>query len=258
MFNKIWDLNPSAGGPIKENKLWYFASYRYWGTYEHPPGAYPNLNGPLAYTYTPDTSQPAINQNWNQSEDLRLTWQVNDKNKVSFWANQLQKCQCAWMLSSTRSPESAAKLRTYPDGMFQLTYSAPLTNRWLLDSGFTFHPEAHSNAPQDEVTFGTASITESTTGITYRAPPTSFIAHTWQSNGKFYANYVTGTHAFKFGLQDMFGKRIIQNWAMNPYAITITNGIPNSLTLTTYPYNSQSNLKYYLGLFAAINGHSDA
>src|SRR5206468_9680571 len=165
-------------------------------------------------TYTPDTSNPAINKNWNQAEDFRLTWQVNEKNKISMWGNQLQKCQCAWGLSSTLDPDASRVLRTYPDGMFQLTYSAPLTNKLLLDAGFTFHPETHTNAPEPWIQFGTASLTDATTGITYRAGPTQFEAHTWQYNGKFYANYVTGTHAFKFGIQDMWGKRIIQNWAM--------------------------------------------
>ena len=59
---------------------------------------------------------------------------------------------------------TSAILRTYPNGMFQITYSAPLTNRLLLDGGFTAHPEAHSNAPQNYIQFGTASLTESTTG----------------------------------------------------------------------------------------------
>src|SRR5713226_3575298 len=29
---KIWDLNPTFGGPIKQDKLWYFGAYRYWAT----------------------------------------------------------------------------------------------------------------------------------------------------------------------------------------------------------------------------------
>ena len=26
---KLWDINPSFGGPIKRDKLWFFATYRY-------------------------------------------------------------------------------------------------------------------------------------------------------------------------------------------------------------------------------------
>ena len=36
---KIWDLNPTFGGPVKEDRLWYFGAYRYWGDDEHPPGS---------------------------------------------------------------------------------------------------------------------------------------------------------------------------------------------------------------------------
>ena len=33
-LNKVWDLNVSEGGPIRKDRLWFFASYRDWGVYQ--------------------------------------------------------------------------------------------------------------------------------------------------------------------------------------------------------------------------------
>ena len=34
-LNKVWDVNIAEGGPIKKDKLWFFASYRDWGVYQY-------------------------------------------------------------------------------------------------------------------------------------------------------------------------------------------------------------------------------
>src|SRR6195256_3009416 len=34
-LNKVWDFNASQGGPIKKDRLWFFASYRDWGVYQY-------------------------------------------------------------------------------------------------------------------------------------------------------------------------------------------------------------------------------
>ena len=34
-LNKVWDFNLAEGGPIKRDRLWFFASYRDWGVYQY-------------------------------------------------------------------------------------------------------------------------------------------------------------------------------------------------------------------------------
>ena len=86
--------------------------------------------------YTPDLSRPTINENWNQSEDFRLTWQASARHKFSLWADDLQRCTCHWFAASNVSPDASAVLKTYPNLMVQATWSAPITNRFLIDAGY--------------------------------------------------------------------------------------------------------------------------
>ena len=248
---KIWDLNPTIGGPIKQDKLWYFGAYRYWGNDERPPGAYYNANGPTAHVYTPDLSRPAINQNWNQSEDFRLTTQVTPRNKLSIWADDLERCTCHWFLASNVTPEASAVLETYPNLMVQATWSAPVTNKFLIDAGTTIHPESWSLWPQPGIPWNTYPVVELTTNTSMVAR-TSYTRHRSNTyNSKFNASYVTGSHAFKVGFQEMNGWRTMYNESLGTgTTLRLLNGAPNSLTEYAYPQFTTVNLKYYIGLFA--------
>ena len=55
---EIWDLNPGGGGPIKRDKLWFYAAYRNWGSSFYVPGAFFN-SAPLEWQPVLDPSRPA-------------------------------------------------------------------------------------------------------------------------------------------------------------------------------------------------------
>ena len=40
--DKIWDVNPAGGGRILRDRLWFYGSFRYWGSEQFIAGAYPN------------------------------------------------------------------------------------------------------------------------------------------------------------------------------------------------------------------------
>ncbi len=77
---KIYDFNPSVGGPLKRDKLWFYYSYRAWGSTDRPPGAFYDLTTE-DWTFTPDQSRVAENAVYVQANNLRLTWQVTPRNK---------------------------------------------------------------------------------------------------------------------------------------------------------------------------------
>jgi hypothetical protein len=246
-----WDFNPAIGGPLRRDKLWFFGSYRNWGVWEHPPGAFNNKN-PLGFVYAPDTTSRPVNETTNQNFDLRLTWQATEKHKFSIYAGDNPRCFCHWYLSSTVSPEASVVNHTDPNLVTQVSWNAPITNKLLIDAGFTYHNESWGFWPQPDLPQGTYGVTELSTGVNFRARASGNRQdRSLQSNGKFFVSYVTGSHAFKVGFQDMWGQRQLDMWTLGvPFSISTFNGVPASLTQFTYPYGTIAKVKWYMGAFA--------
>jgi hypothetical protein len=251
-WNKvIWDLNPTLGGPIKQDKLWFYGAYRYWGNDEHPSGAYPNLNPLGSLVYSPNTSSPSYNFVWSQSEDFRLTWQASPRNKISVMSDDMERCWCAWGLASNHDIDASYIMHSYPNEVSQVTWNSPVTNKVLIDAGYTVHNESWSEWPEKNLPWGLFGITELSTGVVFNAN-TVYVQHrSVNYNGKFNLTYVTGSHALKFGVQEMHGWRNIQNWTDGTeYQASVLNGVPRSLIEYTFPYNTLARVKGYDGLFA--------
>ena len=78
---KIQDINFGVGGPIKKDKLWFFASWRRIATDSVIPGSY-FANGEVG---------TGVEDQWIQNQMVRLTWQVNSKNKFSIYHDRYPK-----------------------------------------------------------------------------------------------------------------------------------------------------------------------
>src|SRR6185312_5160356 len=80
-----YDLNPSVGGPILPNKLWFYTGARWQGNENYLAGMYVNANAgnPQAWTYAQDLSQQARFSTVDRNVDGRLTWQVTPTQKVN-------------------------------------------------------------------------------------------------------------------------------------------------------------------------------
>ena len=236
---------------IKKDKLWFYGSYRNWGIHEHPAGAYDDTNL-LDWVYVPDLSRPAVNETTNQSFDARLTWQAAEKHKLSFWVDENPRCFCHWYLSSTVSPDASVVNHTDPNIVAQLTWNAPITNRLLIDAGWTYHAESWGFWPQPYLPAGIIAATELSTGVNFRSRAAANRQdRSLQTNGKFNVSYVTGSHNFRVGFQDMWGQRQLDMWTVGPpISVSLFNGVPASLNQFTYPYGTKANVKWYMGLYA--------
>ena len=266
---QIYDFNPTFGGPIVKDRLWFYGGYRHLVTEQYQAGAFINSNstapqycrtvGGCLYLgrLVPDSrdlNQQAVGgDRFNRAETLNLTWQVTPKNKVSMYAHANQR-----FLTNpsgvTISPEATTTLTSKPDYIVQAHWSNPLTSRLLFEGGFTFFNETWVYNPSQTTIKGygpTAVISklESSVNTRYGSALTYINAFNHQYNMRFAINYVTGSHAFKVGLQDMWGTRNYRYDTNQAQAWTFLNGAPRSITQFARPLADREHLKAALGLY---------
>ena len=168
-MNFLYDYGLTVGGPIRKDKLWFFASVRRWGSENQVPGVFYNKTQGTMF-YTPDLDRPSAQSEWNQSNAVRLTWQLTPRNKLNIFTDITHNCVCIRLSSS--APESVALWHNFPEGIAQVSWSSPRTNRLLLEAGAAAVIHSWPNYLQPEVSPDDISINDTGLGFTYNAPAT--------------------------------------------------------------------------------------
>jgi hypothetical protein len=259
---KQWDETFGVGGPIKKDRLWYYATYRDEGQHRTIPGIFPNLNAgdPTKWEYAPDTSRQARGAESFQLASMRFTIQASQRNKFNVhWEGQWP-CNGASFnsgdacreqsegsvigplglggLSATTSPETSGYLRTTVQNR-QVTWQSPVTNRLLLDAGLGSYVAAWGpfEAPGN-VTRSLVRVTELTArngavaNFNYRS---ANWAEDWDNPNRWRtsASYVTGAHSMKFGYEGSYLVEDIENHGNDlNLAYQFNGGRPSQLTET--------------------------
>jgi len=78
----------------------------------------------------------------------------------------------------------------------------------LVEVGVGASWGVHTLWPEPGVTLDTISVTEQSTGLTYRAAPAYTQTSTDPKTVRASASYVTGSHFAKFGISERFGRNI--------------------------------------------------
>ena len=251
---KVWEATAQVGGPLLRDRLWYVVSGKHTGTRNTVAGMYYNKNaGDITkWTYEPDLSRQAFNDDTLWSAALRLTWQVTAKNKVNiFWDEQDRITNALGGGGSTTSPEASSISISDPSRAFNTTWSSPVTNRLLLEAGFggTFLQWGGSEKPgYDRRMIRVTEQAGTIPGLTYRGM-------TWDRNilsplhSRASVSYVTGTHNMKVGFTRSWNRLDDQSNNPNPIAYRFNNGVPNQLTLTDSPRDRLARV-YMGGIYA--------
>src|SRR5262249_49608166 len=58
-ITRIWDFNPGVGGPIKADRMWFYATFRYWGVNKTVADSFFNASS-SPFRYVADTTRPGI------------------------------------------------------------------------------------------------------------------------------------------------------------------------------------------------------
>ena len=267
-LRKVHDIGFAVGGPIVRDTLWFYTAHRDWGGLETAPGIfrnkfqsslYPgNINAAQGLRYEADLDQPALNDNFTKDNNLRLTWQAASNHKISLYGALQEFCMCP--LSYQFAPEASYGYHFKPNNLFQATYTFPMSNRLLIEAGWTMRKEHHLvdkiNGAGDAV-----SVVERTLG-TYGSKWGSSTSsrNTYGDHGnqgqqstRFALSYVTGSHAFKTGVTTFTGLNNIGGPNVNNNSnvqLVLRNGVPEAINLAAYPHHHVSKIRVDLGIYA--------
>jgi hypothetical protein len=261
-IKRNWDINPSFGGPILRDGLWFYSSFRHLKADNYPAGIFPNVNAdnPNSWTYVPDTTyataeRPVDDQYW-RSLNLRLTWQMNRKNKFSAFVDDQGRCRCHNFVGATTSPEAATQTvfgGAYgTNRLWQGTWTSPVTNRVLLEAGFTSAPLTNWGNKElegrDPALYGTmVRVQEQSIGLNYRSLNT--VNHQFDHTAvpRVTFSYVTGSHNFKAGyssnwqyLRNFNVFRHGLDWSYRFANGFVPNPVPNQFTMNATPAENQT------------------
>src|SRR5919106_429354 len=235
-----YEINPSFGGPIKRDKLWFYFTYK--------------LQNTKSYTTLPDRSQ-GIQENWpNYSYVTRLTWQATPRDKFRVYVDKQMNGQRYEGLGATTTLEASHQLWT-PRGMTpQLKWMQTTTNRLMLEAGITMYDLNFRREPQPGVGPLDLPRFEISTGVSSGTYAGTMDSWTKNYTSVASASYVTGSHSFKTGINYGWGRRI-RTWpSPNPADILqlrFNNGAPAQVQVRNTPIDESiermnADLGFYL------------
>ncbi len=255
--NKLEDFDGSLGGPIKKDKLWFLMSGRKQLSYIQSAGSF-YLNG-----------DPGIERSYIYTGAMRLTYQINSKNKLALmWTRDFKTKENDVVTGSGGLSDVnplVSSLQRYPVMYYimQTRWTGTLTPKLLLQAGFTYTKldydiTYHAGVQQTPFTpawFANASEVDN-------AASKRLVAGAVNTYSKYerwvYAAsgaYVTGSHQVKFGVSDDTGFAFLNNIANGDAYYIYNNGIPTSITAYNTPTYSKPRMKADLGLYAMDTWH---
>ncbi len=254
-LEKVYDLNGAFGGPIKQDKIWYYVNARTQGSTRLIAGVQYNLNAGDAskWLYAPDPNNQMYSDRTWENASGRITWQVTPRNKFgAFWDEQATCRKCTGATTGITdparvTPEATGVGATKPLRVPQATWTSPVTSRLLLSAGFGGvyygwgNMERDPNPTRDlirvsEQCAAGCAANGGIPGLVYRSQDfgTNFTG-SWNWTAS--TAYVTGAHSFKVGYQGTY-MTDDRTWSTNTQNMTfrLNNGVPNQLTESISPW----------------------
>ncbi len=272
----VQDYNFNMGGPIKKDRLWFFGTVRHVSVDEGVGNSF----YPTAYSDSQGidhaAGDPSIQHQYVRDGLARLTYQANQKTKVSSYFERIWKHKDPELLSGY-NPITASDIRDPKRAVYyvgQAKMTSTLTNRMLLEVGFSTNVERLSQQYQPAI--------ESIAGQPFSTAWYKNVTHT-ASNGNIWGaapggstgtypdrrvlqgalSYVSGSHSLKVGAQWSFGEDgnsqirtgdLVQNYndvaGQTCSEQNLAGCAPNTVTVYNTPTSYFEYVNFDLGLYA--------
>ena len=255
-----YDSSGAFGGPIMRDRLWFYGSYRKFST-TAPGAGNVRLNAYAGdfshWDYLADSSAEPRSVQGRDIWAGRLTGQVTTKDRVTFSREQQQRCEgstlttagegcrqrsAEWVAlgSNALSPEAHLGYFDLPYAVTQATWSNPLTNRILLEAGysrFAYTTNGGTGTASPDGIFDQTPVTEQSAidghnaNFAYRGVNGFRVQDVTLNAYRGSLSYVTGAHSVKVGYQGQYttSDNVFHSNA-TLMAYRFQNRVPNQVT----------------------------
>jgi hypothetical protein len=228
----ITNSNVQVGGPLLQNKLFYFGSLNYQATHVRVPGfpvAAPSyIATPLSGTSNQDTTDIVAGEG-------KLTYQLGSANRFEGYLSKQRYDKPNRAASITSTQESAWKeLDTFV--VSQLSYNRVLSDRMFLDAKVSYN---NTHFPLYQKT-DLQALTDSSTNIQYRNNTNTAIMFRRRvqsiANWQYYLpQFLSGRHEFKAGFDNGYTPEGIDTLRVDDLQLTYTSQpTPAASRVTVY------------------------
>ncbi len=235
-----FDINPAFGGPVVQDKLWFFTAFRWNGASQFPAGAFENANknNPDVWTYEPVLSSRPFVESWWRDSSSRLTWQINSQHKVGLTYRYQKSCYCPERIDAETAPEAGLNRNFPSQNQPAVDWTFPATNRLLFEAGALYYRSPTLRNVQDDQNPLMILVEDQGLNLEYRGVSgelrESTINKTFWYRGAM--SYITGAHTVKVGIAGGQSD-YLQNYISlaQPLEYRFRDGVPNRITITAAP-----------------------
>jgi hypothetical protein len=202
----IYDFNPTFGGPIVQDRLWFQGTFRHQRVDKTVVDSYFDAN-PDPVKYAPNLERQALDDGWAMNAAIRLTGQLSEKNKLSGYFDRSNRERDHWGASATTPPEASGRQTLPMEYTLTTKFQSAVSSRLLFEAGFGRYHQDYTELYQPEVTPTTYRINDQLTGRNCCAYSRETWHYAWINDYSGKISYVTGAHNFTAGWTGTNGRR---------------------------------------------------
>jgi hypothetical protein len=262
---KSFDFNPTFGGPIVRDGLWFQSTYQYNEGKTQVFGSFFDADD-SPFSYRPDPTRPGVNSNEANSFVQRLTWQATPKDKVAGfyeWNDATTPYFYSALLFVTPPPEATLELNSPNDQQVGVRWTRTHTSRLLFETSLLRAKGTILNDYRGSAAGWSARYVDQ--GLPTTRPneyaildintnrliglanvSDANISHSMEVRGT--ASYVTGSHSMKAGFSFFNGSYHRPTSVIGHVVMRYSGGFPQQVDLTL-PGNEREEIDADWGLF---------